>query len=79
MEDFIETNDGFIQITCHFCFEPFEVQLEVSSENFLKIQKLSIVPFVAIQIRSITKSMKVASVLYQLPTATIKKLRQRFF
>tara|TARA_A100001037_G_scaffold238597_1_gene218048 strand:+ start:408 stop:623 length:216 start_codon:yes stop_codon:yes gene_type:complete len=36
MEDFIETNDGFIQITCHFCFEPFEVQLEASSENFLK-------------------------------------------
>ena len=36
MEDFIETNDGFIQITCHFCFEPFEVQLDVSSENFLK-------------------------------------------
>ena len=36
MEDFIKTNDGFIQITCYFCFEPFEVQLEVSSENFLK-------------------------------------------
>ena len=50
MEDFIETNDGFIQITCHFCFEPFEVQLEASSENFLKIQKLSTVAFVAIQI-----------------------------
>ena len=36
MEDFIETNDGFTQITCHFCFEPFEVQLEVSSENYLR-------------------------------------------
>ena len=36
MVDFIKTNDGFIQVTCHFCFEPFEVQLEVSSENFLK-------------------------------------------
>ena len=36
MGNFFKTNDGFIQITCHFCFEPFEVQLDVSSENFLK-------------------------------------------
>ena len=36
MEEFIETDDGFIQVTCHFCFEPFEVQLEVSSENSFK-------------------------------------------
>ncbi len=36
MEHFVETNDGFIQITCYFCFEAFDVQLEVSSENVLK-------------------------------------------
>ena len=36
MEYFVETNDDFIQITCYFCFEAFEVQLEVASENVLK-------------------------------------------
>ena len=36
MEHFINNGDGFIQITCYFCFEPFEVNLEVSSESFFK-------------------------------------------
>ena len=36
MEQFINSGDGFIQITCYFCFEPFEVNLEVPSESFFK-------------------------------------------